>query len=195
MVHRAEDVWEVLGEARRREAAYHESGHAVIAIVVGISFEFVSIVPDDDRFGLLGKVRRRQGPYHLAQSYEGIDPIAVKRDAEQVLLFTLAGRQAERAHLVATHGPNSEEVEAHDEGGSLDGDEEDARELAEYLAAVDGDELEVRLGQASAECARLLDDPEVWAAIETLATALLEASLIDYAHVLKITGPLAQARS
>jgi hypothetical protein len=69
-------------ESERRAVAYHESGHAVVAVVLGLPLWFVTIAPDD--------ARSCRGEARLAPNWQK------QTDETKLAIFSLAGAAAER---------------------------------------------------------------------------------------------------
>jgi hypothetical protein len=78
----------IMNRTELRRTAYHEAGHAVICSLLGIRYEFVSIVPCK---GLLGRVVMKRSPIWRAPN----TPVSRKR-IERQILNCFAGGIAER---------------------------------------------------------------------------------------------------
>lgn len=133
--------------------AFHEAGHAIIALWHGRPVGQVSILPDNTRLGYC-EIRKGQfGPRH--------DPLEVN------MLILLAGAASE-ARL--TGGDHSWEGAAQDLN--------DVRQLSRQRAPNDrqAERLERRM---LAKVEKLLCQPSVWQAVEELAQQLLKNTTIS----------------
>jgi len=137
-----------------RVTAIHEAGHAVIALRLGLVFDHVTTVPDDDaetEGALHWTDLQSAGDLEIAASADAIvllaGPFAEARLIENTLHEVLAGEAAgEDREALATLGLDDEEFVA----ASRDA-----------LALVEQD----------------------WAAIERVADALLESDTLDFDEV------------
>ena len=70
-----------------QSAAYHEAGHAVAALTLGVGVDRVSVVGD---FDTLGQIVLAQNWPHLRTGFDPNDPDD-RRDGENWILLALAG--------------------------------------------------------------------------------------------------------
>lgn len=132
--------------------AYHEAGHAVIAIIVGRTVNKVSIVPGGKRLGVCKMNKGRT---------------KVSQDAlEAELLILLAGMAAE--------GRRSGRYNI--QGASQD--IRDAEKLA-LMRAGNANQAEKILRRALDKVQNLLDQKATWTAIKAISEALLENDSIS----------------
>lgn len=137
---------------QRTKTAYHEAGHAVIAIVVGRSVNKVSIIPGGNKLGVckMGKGRKKASQDML----------------EAELLILLAGMAAE-ARKSGQY--------------NMQGASQDLR-AAEKLAlsrAGNPRQAEKILKRALDKVHHLFDQPVTWNAAKSIANALLENESIS----------------
>ncbi len=152
-----------------RATAYHEAGHAVIAVLCGERLTGVEIVGDDHHLGSVDALRLGLEPA------AGVDPAVPTAPVERRLLCVLAGPVAES---IITGEPAWDE-----HSGDLD--------VAVRLALqVTGDccAVEPYLDAARDHLEDLLC--RHWLAVETLAWALLADRRLDGATVRRLLRPL-----
>jgi hypothetical protein len=137
-----------------RTTAIHEAGHAVVALRLGLVFDFVTTVPDEHA--------ETDGALHWTDLQSAGD-LEIAPAADAIVL--LAGPFAE-ARLT---GSTLHEVLADDPAG------EDREALA--TLGLDDDEF-VAAGRDA-----LAMVEEDWPAIERVADALLESETLDFAEV------------
>jgi hypothetical protein len=149
-------------------AAYHEAGHAAVAVALGKRLMGVKItIGHPDHEGL-----RRAAPTFEPDVwdllFEADDP-----DLRTRIMVYLAGRSAEQiARLVhGNAGDHSDVVTAFDLASSMTADAQEAQELLDQLAA---------------ETWTLLDRPDVWAGVQRLAAELLRAPAVTGADARRI---------
>lgn len=139
-------------------AAYHEAGHAVVAVRLGVAIgrRGVSIVPGD---GLAGSVHT-----HLGFSGNPDQEITTKMRmaAEHNAIICFAGEAAQRRF-----SPKSVR-RIHWEG-----DRENAALLVSYFTGPDP-ELEWYLGWLRTRAENIVATPHVWVMITAVAEALME---------------------
>ena len=137
-----------------RITAVHEAAHAVIALRLGLVFDHVTTVPDDDA--------ETDGAMHWTELQSAGD-LEIAATADAIVL--LAGPFAEAKLTEST----LHEVLADDPAG------EDREALA--TLGLDDEEFVA----ASREALALVE--EDWAAIERVADELLECDTLDFAEV------------
>jgi hypothetical protein len=147
-------------------AAYHEAGHAGVAVLLGLRLERVELTPDH--------------PVHLGCCLERVDDLpalgrAVERGDENVILpqlkVLLAGRAAQQKSGF-DDVPNGDQH-----------DLETARRVATNMIGCPS-KAEELLDALQDHTRGLLDVPGVWAGVEALARELLRAGNVegDAAH-------------
>ena len=142
--------------------AYHEGGHAVAAYLLKRRFTGISIVPDDDD-GSLGRCTYDKWRSKLNPEYD--DGPVLRNLVETRVMTALAGIQAE-AELTRRRnwvGANS-----------------DLRSAANLLSYISGSTAEHTAYQdwLWERTGSLIRDPQHWAMIQALASALLTQHLI-----------------
>jgi hypothetical protein len=153
-------------DRERVATAYHEAGHAAVAVWFGLQLERVELTPDH--------------PVHAGCCQEKVDDphalsLALELGAEEVIrpqiTILLAGRAAQQKGGV-DHVPGADHH-----------DLELARKMAALMAGCASEAEEV-LDRSRVETRQLLDTPAVWAGVEALAGALLVEGRIegDQAH-------------
>ncbi len=137
---------------QRSLTAYHEAGHAVIAIVVGRSVNKVSIIPGGNR---LGACKMSKGRKKASQDV-----------LEAELLILLAGLAAE-----------GRKSGRYNMGGAAQ-DLRDAEKLA-FSRAGNSRQAEKILKRTLDKVHHLFDQSANWAATKSIAEALLESEAIS----------------
>lgn len=132
--------------------AFHEAGHAVMALVVGRPVQRVSIEPNAVR---LGRCELQRGRFRPTQD-----------ELEAEALFLLAGVAAQARHSGE-----------YDWAGAAD-DLREVRELAASRAA-DERKAERLVRRLLDKTEHLLNRPAVWLAVEQIANELLRATTIS----------------
>ncbi len=132
--------------------AYHEAGHAVIAIMVGRTVNKVSIVPSGKKLGVCKMNKGRTKASHDA--------------LEADLLILLAGMAAEgrKAGKYNMQGASQ--------------DLREAEKLA-FMRAGNANQAEKILRRAFDKVHNLMDQKATWIAIKAIAEALLENQAIS----------------
>jgi hypothetical protein len=154
--------------------AYHEAGHAVMALVFGRSFRYVTAQPDETEEcrGFIQYPKRR--PVHPFQ--------AAKRQPKRCrneIMIALAGGEAERMYL----------RDAGEDPGMVDGgdatDLQEARSRAEWLISpLSAAEREVYLESLRLRTCSLLEVN--WHLVHAVAEALQECDRLTAAQVAEI---------
>jgi ATP-dependent Zn protease len=125
--------------------AYHEAGHAVVALALGRPVHKVSVLPNQD---LLGQCHFRKGVFRPSDDW-----------VEQELLIALAGMAAEARHTG---------------GYCRDGAARDLRYARKLAAQRAGDRGAERLERRMlAKVENLLGDDGLWKAVELIAAELV----------------------
>ena len=131
--------------------AYHEAGHAVVALALGRPVHKVSILPSRDK---LGWCEYKKGVFRPSDDW-----------LEREVLIALAGMAAEARHT-GTY--------AREEAGR------DLKFARSLLVSRAGDRRADRLERRLlAKVEALLGDDETWAAVEAVAAALLASGEIS----------------
>ncbi len=140
-----------------QSTAYHEAGHAVAAWHVHVPTKDLSIIPDDSSLG-----RHFSGPYFTGVNPEFDDSPRCQRRLENKALVCLAGPAAQRRFN--PHGYR------HYHGKS---DYRQAVDLLSYIAP-EPEELGAYIGLIKIRARNFVGRPDMWAAIEAVAAALLD---------------------
>lgn len=146
-----------------RVTAIHEAGHAVVALRLGLVFDFVTTVPDERA--------ETDGALHWTDLQSAGD-LEIAPAADAIVL--LAGPFAEARLTEST----LHDVLADDPAG------EDREALA--TLGLDDDEFVA----ASRDALAMVE--EDWPAIERVAEALLESETLDFAEVEALVAELAE---
>jgi hypothetical protein len=149
-----------------RATAYHEAGHAVAAYVqgIGIGRKGVSVVRDGDTDG---RVYAHKG-FNGNPEY---DRSGTRLGAERRTVVTLAGEAAQRKFRVSS-------VRRYHAGSDWD----NAVNLMSHFVASDR-ELSAYLELLRVRAEQLVENPECWAMIDAVATALMEHDTLSAAVV------------
>ena len=149
--------------------AYHESGHAVAASMLGRPFTRVSIQPDGITLGRCSF--RRPGPWFRPEVK------MTRRTRERIeerIVISLAG-----PHSQTRFTGEFDELGAREDFGR-------ALELAEHVTGGDDEESRAYVEWLTRRTVRLMRQPQFWPAVESLAGALLERGEIAYRDARKI---------
>lgn len=131
--------------------AYHEAGHAVIAIVLGRSVQRVSILP---KLQTLGRCEFQKGKPRPTEDW-----------LEREILISLAGLAAEARHTGQY---------------SWAGAEQDLQSVKRLAVMRAGERQYERLQKRLlAKVEHMLDQPENWRAIQLIAAELLKSETIS----------------
>lgn len=155
---------------RMERVAYHEAGHAVASVLLGVGLRSVTIVPDAGR-GTLGLCQGTP-PGRGFRPDAAVDGRTMRRLQDQVMVL-LAGGIAEY-----------EFTRRHNHRG-CDHDYRVAADLAGY-ACGGGKELEFFLGWLGERVRGLLRNRAHWPAVEALAAALMERRTIGGADARRV---------
>lgn len=162
-------------QSKRLETSFHEAGHAVIASVVGIKVDEVSITPLDCSFG-----RCVVAEVSIVEN--------IRRDLQAIFDFAaylVAGRLTQEKYL------NS--IGAKQDIAALDQDcRDDYNEIIAINTRIrgNGDEYEICLSKVSARVQDLLDVPELWALIHKISAALLIETDMDKERISTFLTPV-----
>jgi hypothetical protein len=154
--------------AERQGLAYHEAGHAIVCVLLGIAFEEVSIVPTARGYG-----HTKTSPFRRGSEEEAVNFLA--------MLF--AGMMGEALHTTGHFPESSREFgEERLSSGMLQcGDTFAAGRIAALY------EAGARLYDAGYKRARaLLSTDWVWRAVEEIAEELLRSDKINHDRVCEI---------
>ncbi len=152
---RGEGIWYTSGMEASPSldpaTAYHEAGHAVVALALGRPVHKVSILPTRDR---LGWCEYRKGVFRPTEDW-----------LEREVLIALAGMAAEARHT----GTYAREEASRD-----------LKFARSLLVSRAGDRRADRLERRFlAKVEAMLGDDELWAAVEAIAAALLVSGEIS----------------
>jgi hypothetical protein len=192
----------------RTATAYHEAGHAVAALLLGVGFKSVSIVETEDT---LGRLLHSEPPAWWWEAVEEADyastwgqfiPTRTRRRVEQRIILALAGAETEseatdrpQEEVDAGAGifrlsPEEAKVMSERAGGPVHavlgpGDYSRALDLACKVSG-DDDEGAAYLEWLHRRTLNLMRDPFYWPGVEALASALLERDTLSYRAVRRL---------
>jgi ATP-dependent Zn protease len=141
--------------------AYHEAGHAVVSWALGVQFDAVSIVPDNDTRG-----RVTCGNWFDPDDYDNADLV------ERHLVVTWAGPLAESIHTGTEMEPEGT-------------DRDTLVDLALHVAGPDTTGYLMALRQRTRDALRAH-----WEAVTAVATALLERQTLAAAEIAALCGAI-----
>lgn len=152
---------------REKQIAYHEAGHAVMALINNISFRSVSVEPGMGREGVI------DFDESILSSFDADAPLSDEQRArvESLILFALAGDTAEAIFLG---------------GGELldsQADELLAKPMTMYLNIGSLEECHRYLSAMRARAHEMLSQPARWAMVEALVKSLLTERTLDHQRV------------
>jgi hypothetical protein len=160
-------------DRERVATAYHEAGHAAVAVMLGLQLERVELTPDH--------------PVHAGRCLEKVDDpnalsLAVELGEEAVIrpqiMILLAGRAAQQKGEF-DHVPGGDQH-----------DLETALRIATLMVGPEND-AESLLAELLIETRTLLDSPPVWAGVEALAGELLLKGSVEGNKAHRILGDAA----
>ena len=152
-----------------QSTAYHEAGHAVASWHVHAPTKNLSIIPDDSSLG-----QHFSGPYFAGVNPEFDDSPRCQRRLENKALVFLAGPAAQRRFN--PHGYR------HYDGKS---DYHEAIDLLSYIA-FEREELGAYIRLIEIRARNFVGRPNMWAAIEAVAAALLDRREIPVKEIKSI---------
>jgi hypothetical protein len=160
-------------------SAYHESGHATVSFLLGEMPEEVTIRPEELPEGLSEGHTR-----YLGVEARAIAEAAVlgrsPADRERVMRFlisTAAGPCAQAYYQRGSRGSFFDQTGWEIFGGAMD------YRQAVRVTEKAGKLLHVGLGDVVAEACSMLEQPEIWSAVEQVAGDLLRFGELDYTGV------------
>jgi hypothetical protein len=146
--------------------AYHEAGHAVVNVVLRLSFTYASIVPDEEE-GSLGHVHGARMSKNLVERIIcGTLTLRDREHLESRIISLLAGPESERRYL------GDEAAEA---GAALD--YRNALTYGERISC-EPDELSAYMEWLRLRAVNLLRIPWNWLAVERVAAELLKHKVV-----------------
>jgi hypothetical protein len=156
--------------------AYHEAGHAVVAAMLGIPFQRVTIRPNTV---YAGRVTLAPGdpPEHVCPWNPDWDVRQARRYWKRHICGLLAGALAETLH---TRCWQQQPVE--DEST----DESKALEIADYFDPPS--KAQAWVNRLRFQTLETLRAPQVWAAVDAVAQELVRAKDLDGADVLALVA-------
>lgn len=152
------------------QIAYHEAGHALMAVLLGGKVRHVTIEPDDD-YG-----PERQGDTQVLWLRSGI---SVRDFANKTIQVSLAGPVAEMIYTGDPYHPGLV--------GEWAADWNEAWEAAIAVHPNESKRLQY-LEQVSIQLYHRLKEDELWAALASLADHLLAHETLDAEQVEEIVG-------
>jgi hypothetical protein len=154
-----------------RNTAFHESGHAASAFLLGVQFRFVSIRPDQER-GTVGGLMLRKRPKWAWPDTEEYNDVRARTWFEKMAQISLAGQVAESKHAGRRPAHYSHAT-----------DNDHAREMAMEIYGSD-EECDVWMELILIRARNQLDN--FWPAVEALAEELLKRGTIAVPEVRQI---------
>jgi hypothetical protein len=164
---------------QEQATAYHEAGHAVAAIHLGVGLgrKGISIISDDESWGFAHTLKGFRG------KPDGETTPSMHRAAEKQTVVMFAGEAAQRGfrpRSVRRHHASA------DRAGAVD--------LMDYFVG-SNEELEATLERLHVRAVHLVEEPIVWRKIGAVATALLELKRLTASEVKAICdGAMTVAR-
>jgi ATP-dependent Zn protease len=158
-------------ERERQATAYHEAGHAVVSVDVGLSVKYVAIHLDL----VEGNAGVCQGGKSPSWAQPEIDATGrTRRWIEQVIMVLLAGGEAERRFVGRRNH----------KGASSD--YQKAVDIGSYICNGDMEETQAYLAWLAVRTRNLLAREDIWAAVKAVALALLVRSELSGREVKRI---------
>ena len=192
----------------RRHGAFHEAGHAVAALFLGLGLRTVSIVEDDDSYGRFDLGRRSATLIAKLEEAEhdasfGRDIAAsLRRRVEHEIMVGFAGGLSEmratgkNEHEVGT-GTVAVDMEAANglpiHSLIVGGDAKMVLTLAEAVSGGD-DEASAYLDWLRERTLSLMRQPDFWPSVEVVAEALLERERLNGREVRGIVRGATETR-
>ncbi|MBC5806179.1 MAG: hypothetical protein DLM53_08935 [Candidatus Eremiobacter antarcticus] len=158
-----------------RRTAFHEAGHAVMAVLLKLPFRYVTIVPTAE---FLGGCNFRTPSYAQKLRLVAQNPNAWDRDRlENEILFYMAGAIAEKriSGRIEARGSSSDRHCASDL----------ATAALRYAAP---EEVVAYLKYLSVRASNLVNSPEVWAQVVLIAQRLLKIKKLTQTEVKEVLG-------
>ncbi len=177
------------GRMDREVVAFHESGHAVLQVILGVPLRYVTIVPEDGSLGhtlAKGLTPSATQWLELGPSVWTPTPPSIRDRVERRIMSTLAGEIAQERATGTTEG--SRFSTDHPVHGTviIDGDWHVAVETAAAIS-VDNSEVDGYLEWLHARTRTFVNHREVWASVEAVAAALLSKKTLSSRRVRDIT--------
>jgi hypothetical protein len=144
-------------------AAYHEAGHAVMCHLMHLRIKSISIGADE----LYGGETTHENPFRATNRVSG-DTIRTRLQVEKTIMLCLAGPLAQEKY--APRNPSR------DYGGTIDFDTASTLAIQFFRSSKTA---AAYISFAREWVRQRLDEPRIWAAVERLASALLEQQRIS----------------
>ncbi len=148
--------------SRRKCTAYHEAGHTVAALMLGLEFTYVTIRPDEESVGRIKYKRTRR-----RTDFISLFDFCARNNIEKTLIAGLAG-------VVAARGLTGEY-----DWQTASADEEGCRDL---IRGTSGSEATHKLyyDYVMSLTQDVVAGPASWIQVERLASALLKRGRLSY---------------
>jgi hypothetical protein len=153
-------------------SSYHEAGHSVIALLLGSLPETVSIHPDDESNG-----RMEYLPVEARVITESIMFGNTEADRQRVLAFLLANAAGAAALCLYMRG-NRVSLDNRNSWATFHGSQDFDRAVS--LMGSAKRLLTVSLVDVADEAFDLLEQPDIWTAVEHVAKDLRQFGELDY---------------
>ena len=144
-------------------AAYHEAGHAMMCHLMHLRIKSISIGADE----LYGGETTHENPFHAKNRTRG-DTIRARAQVEKIVMLCLGGPLAQEKY--APRNPSR------DYGGKIDFDTASTLAMQFFRSSKTA---AAYIGFAREWVRQKLEEPRVWAAVERLASVLLEQRRIS----------------
>ena len=173
---------DALIEAELRATAAHEAGHAVVDHFFDIPFSRVEVFTDNheapesesDYAGIVRSDRFKTWPSYACVESEDFDLQRAKQFAEPLLMSLHAGRIAESIYA-------RQKVPAF-----VARFDREAMQIVCYSIGIIGAEARKWLARMETATRALLRNPDVWAAVERVAKALVKRNVLTFRAVGRI---------